>query len=53
MNDIVSVNKRKTGTPLTENEKAARLDQKEDERKDKKAKKIKSSQGRREKTKFQ
>ena len=40
MNDIFAENKRKLGrSPLTENEKAARLKQKEDERHDKKAKK--------------
>ena len=52
MNDIVAVNKWKRGRPpLTENEKAARLKQKEDERNDKKAKKLESTQGRREKAK--
>ena len=52
MNDIVAVKKRKRGRPsLTENEKAKRLLQKEEERHDKKVKKMESTQGRRKKAK--
>ena len=52
MNDIIAANKRKWDRPpLTENEKTARLKQKEDERQDKKAKNLESTQERREKAK--